>query len=399
MDRMSTLSVVFAMKFALFFLFPFGLSPDIDHVADIDRKGPILRTKGCNCYYEGDPQGPTFPASFKTAGNKIPPYALQSTKSYIVLFNLLSQRKPHRPLAQTGMKHRPRSSVVRFKTGPSYHLPSITDIERQIFGNEAVDDYLKQERSLELGIFNPASVLWPDDAPEYRDSPAFISSWLTAPLIAPSQPADFIPRRGRSYSWGAYSWGVAGVQPSPSSWLESIPRFMNTPKTQIHAWLNGDAPSSIFHFDLGSGQFNPRRLISTNPPQTTAVGRELSESAFYPNLTQLRILHPCLPYWPVDIPYWSDDLERHPEPSPVESAVITLGDLLLALHSSMQQCVTQAEWETINEEDKREVMKAQESRCYAEAVRSGVPYVYFQDREQAEQDQGIKRVDLLFGKT
>ncbi|KAJ7493808.1 hypothetical protein FB451DRAFT_449185 [Mycena latifolia] len=250
--------------------------------------------------------------------------------------------------------------------------------------------------------FNPSSVLWPEDAPQYRDSQPYSSSWasVSSPRLqrtnswhgsisAPLDPTDpdlsnpksfgarqSMPRHQRPHSWSAID--------APKWWLnDANPYLTNTPTTpiQIHPWLNGDAPSSGFYFDLAPGQFCPIRIVSTT--LSTALGPELSEPAFYPPLTKLRILHPCIPYWPVDL-----------NPSPIR-----LGDVLVALHRALQLRITHTDWETLSEEDKHAVARAWKQRYHAEAGRSGVPPAHLRDREEAEKNQGVKRVDFLQGKT
>ncbi|KAJ7778018.1 hypothetical protein DFH07DRAFT_911422 [Mycena maculata] len=261
--------------------------------------------------------------------------------------------------------------------------------------------------------FNANSVLWPENAPPYESS--YTASWAplsnrqrttswhgpaptpNSPFLQPSAPpflhtqsAYSPPGHRRSVSWGAAN------APPPPSWLNSAnPYLTHAPQTplQIHPWLNGDAPSPIFHFDLMPTQFAPLRLVHPNPPQTVVLGpAEIHEPAFHPPLTALRILHPRIPFWPIDLAL--------PAELAAEAATpISLGDVLVALHRSLHERISQADWATLGNEDELAVTKAFTIRCRAEAVRSGVPPAHLRDKEVAERNQGVKRVDFLLGKT
>ncbi|KAJ7093507.1 hypothetical protein C8R44DRAFT_860645 [Mycena epipterygia] len=261
--------------------------------------------------------------------------------------------------------------------------------------------------------FNANSVLWPENAPQYES--AYTASWAplpsrqrttswhgpapapnspflqpTVPAFVHSQSAYFTPGHRRSQSWGAAN------APPPPSWLNNANPYLNSvPQApQVHPWLNGDAPSPIFHFDLAPGQFAPLRLISTNPPQSAVLGAEIREPAFHPPLTALRILHPRIPFWPIDLELPAELAAQAPTPTP-----ISLGDVLVALHRTMHQRITHADWATLSPDDEQAVTKAFTHRCRGEAVRSGVQPAHLRDREVAERNQGVKRVDFLLGKT
>ncbi|KAJ7768154.1 hypothetical protein DFH07DRAFT_1008771 [Mycena maculata] len=260
--------------------------------------------------------------------------------------------------------------------------------------------------------FNPNSVLWPEDAPQYES--AYTAGWLmrsprqrtnswqgpafppNSPFIPPKPPAFlqaqssyFVPGHKKSKSWG-------NATGQPPSWVNTVNPYFNngallSPQTplQIHPWLNGNAPSTTFYFDLAPTVFMPLRLIAPHPPQHTVVGAaELRELAFYPPRVALRILHPRLPFWPIDLKLPAG-----------QAPPITLTDVLVAMHHALQQRITHADWETLTKEDAQRVTRAFTKRCRDEAVRSRVPPAQLRDREVAERNQGVKRVDFLLGKT
>ncbi|KAJ7106580.1 hypothetical protein C8R44DRAFT_591697, partial [Mycena epipterygia] len=167
------------------------------------------------------------------------------------------------------------------------------------------------------------------------------------------------------------------------------------PPVQIHPWLNGDAPSPIFHLNLAPAAFMPLRLVSTSPPQSVFLSAaEMQEGAFYPARTALRILLPTLPFWPIDLA-----LRANVPAGQWQVLPITLGDILFEMYHALQQRITHADWAMLGSEDQRRVTDAFTNRCRAEALRSGVPSAQLRDREVAERNQGVKRVDFLLGKT
>ncbi|KAJ7154894.1 hypothetical protein C8R43DRAFT_884900 [Mycena crocata] len=256
--------------------------------------------------------------------------------------------------------------------------------------------------------FNPNSVLWPDDVPDY-ESP-YTASWAplsprrqrtnswqgpaltpNSPFLAPQLPAYFQPpsspyTRGHKKS---NSWGNSGQPP---------PRAASTNPylpPQTHPWLNADAPSPTFHFDFAPIGVVPLRLLSANPPQSTlASPAELAEPAFHPPRTALRILHPRLPFWPVDLALRGAQAQQSPPP-------ITVKDVLGALHRALHRrmMLAAADWSALSEGEAGRVTRAFAQRCRAEAVRGGGPVSQLRDCELAVRNEGVKRVDFLMGKT
>ncbi|KAJ7895144.1 hypothetical protein B0H14DRAFT_659429 [Mycena olivaceomarginata] len=194
------------------------------------------------------------------------------------------------------------------------------------------------------------------------------------PASEQSQSGDFMNgyRRSRSVSLPT-SWGN-----NANPWLNSAP-----PAPQIHPWIDGDAPSPIFYFDLADSAFTPRRFLTTNQTLSAILSlAEFQQPAFHPPLTALRIIHPRIPSWPVDLELPTELVTEAPKP-------ITLGDVLIALHRAMHQRITYSYWAMLSLEDEQAVSNAFTDRCRTETMPSGVP----------ERSQGVKRVDFLLGET
>ncbi|KAF7342292.1 hypothetical protein MVEN_01817400 [Mycena venus] len=218
---------------------------------------------------------------------------------------------------------------------------------------------------------------WPENPPPYEGA--------GVPSAAPRPLAT----RKRTMS-------LQGSAASPS--LSSTGDANNSTPTipipiQIHPFLNGDAPSPIFFFNVAPSAFVPQRCVSMNPPRGMLLTmNELRQPAFHPPLKSLRLLHPKLPFWPIDLAL-PDDIPA------AEAPPISLGDILVCIHRALHTRITHTDWETLNAEEERRVTRAFVQRCRAEALRSKVPPKQLRDREIAERNQGVKRVDFLLGET
>ncbi|KAJ7440269.1 hypothetical protein FB451DRAFT_1443581 [Mycena latifolia] len=246
--------------------------------------------------------------------------------------------------------------------------------------------------------FNPNSVLWPEDAGEYM-SP-YTAGWIplaprqrpnswAGPALAPGSP--FVPPKAPAFLHANSNPFFKPGHKKARSW-GALPAWLpGTDAPQIHPWLNGDAPAvDAFFFDLAPAAFVPLRALSAT--QSARVSdAELHAPGFKPSRTALRILHPRLPFWPVDL--------RVNAPSLAPPPPIAFGDVLAALHHALHARISPADWAALSEEDVRLVTRAFAQRCRAEAVRSGVPPAALHDREVAVRSEGVKRVDFLLGKT
>ncbi|KAJ7093508.1 hypothetical protein C8R44DRAFT_684926 [Mycena epipterygia] len=237
--------------------------------------------------------------------------------------------------------------------------------------------------------FKPDRVLWPENVLDYESG--YTSSWVWGPDhgkpswhdLAPTPNPPFFGAEHKKYS---PSYGASKV-PLPPSWVNSA--YLNlTAERQIHPWLDGDAPSPVFHFDLSPGTFAPLRLVSTNPHGALSDA-DMREPAFHPPLTKLRILFSGVSLWHVDLRL-RETLVQAP---------IALGDVLVTVHHAMHERITREDWAALSPENERAVTKAFTQRCHAEALRNGVSPGQLREQVKAKRNQGVKRVDFLLGKT
>ncbi|KAJ7347512.1 hypothetical protein DFH08DRAFT_161387 [Mycena albidolilacea] len=250
--------------------------------------------------------------------------------------------------------------------------------------------------------FNPNGVLWPDEGEQYQS--AYVPprqrtlSWTGpkpssgSPFLAPTAPAFLQSQPFKRGHKKAHSWS------NTPAWVNNVNLnpYISTaapPAVQlIHPFLNGEAPSPAFYFDLAPAAIHPMRVVSMRPfsgtPLTTA---ELYEPAFHPPLSKLRIAHPLLPLWPIDLAL----------PAGAQAPPITLMDVLVTLHRALHTRISQADWSTLHGRGDAEarVTHAFATRCRAEALRSGAMAGQLRDREIVLRNQGVLRVDFLQGKT
>jgi hypothetical protein len=104
----------------------------------------------------------------------------------------------------------------------------------------------------------------------------------------------------------------------------------------------------------------------------------------------LRIIHPSLPAWPIDLA---------PGEHFAHAAPITLGHVLSGLHRALHTRISQRDYEVLSAAEQNAVNHAFRRRCRAEAVRSGVPADQLTERAATQRSDGVKRVDFLLGKT
>ncbi|KAK0215599.1 hypothetical protein IW262DRAFT_1277392 [Armillaria fumosa] len=144
---------------------------------------------------------------------------------------------------------------------------------------------------------------------------------------------------------------------------------------QINPWLTTYAQAGYLHFDLSMAAFNPIRVDNMNI-RTQLGQNELSGPATHPHIHRMTIVCDAMPYWPIFIGDGSRGL--------------SLGEVLQGIYRSMMWRVSRSEWERFPEGDRTAIAKAFARRCRA---------LGNSQLENVERQDGVKRVDLLLGKT
>jgi hypothetical protein len=156
----------------------------------------------------------------------------------------------------------------------------------------------------------------------------------------------------------------------------------------IHPYLNGETPRPDFHFDLSSPTFSPMRLVA--PGQSALLSLDsLSEPATHPPITRLRIICDVIPQWPIELQYSPYAAAPTLSPSPLSNSPvpITLGDVLIALHRSLQTRISHIDWARLSISEETAISRAYTRRCRS------VPQL-----AQFEASQGVRRIDYLLDK-
>ncbi|KDQ54281.1 hypothetical protein JAAARDRAFT_38441 [Jaapia argillacea MUCL 33604] len=224
----------------------------------------------------------------------------------------------------------------------------------------------------------PRVVSWHAGMPTPPTSVPFI-------ITAPPQPVP-IYGHGRRHSFGnanfTHPWAY-NANVSPWVW-PSQP----LPQALIHPLLNGESPPPIL-FDLSVSTFSPHKFISVG--QTIALSRDdLAQPATHPPTTHMRITCDAIPQWPIDLQFPStpsiptNSLLLQVPVHPQAITPITLGDVLTAIHRSLQTQITHLDWAKLNMSQEMEISRAYRRRCKT-----------FPSVEQFEASQGVRRVDYL----
>ena len=197
-----------------------------------------------------------------------------------------------------------------------------------------------------------------------------------------------------------YPWMVPGVPPAlvPGSSYQyaGYPPFV---PSELHPLLRPD--SHAIHFDLSLFDFRP--VDSRGRPISVQT---LTEPATHPPTTRLVITSERIPQWPVLLDYHAATLRTSHSASALPP--ITLGDVLYAIHQTLQSQITHREWAELDDNEETTVAKAymrryklvpgHESRLAAEGVKRVdylVKRVMFAGLSRKSGDQGYENLRLL----
>ncbi|KAF7320684.1 hypothetical protein HMN09_00153600 [Mycena chlorophos] len=245
--------------------------------------------------------------------------------------------------------------------------------------------------------FAPFSVPQRQRTTSWHAQPVAPGTPFMSPVV-PNLPPLFSPRGTPAFGLPPASPWLGATGPDP--WAAAS-LFAPAPAPAIppvHPCLDGAIETPLFHFDLALKSFSPLRIISAaQNVKAELTSEELREPAFYPTRTAVRIMHPRLAFYPIDL--------NQPELAEGVAAAafppIALGDVLVAIHRSLHTRITPDDWEVLSQEEQAAVGQAFTRRCRNEAAAStgGVPAAHWKEIETAERNEGVKRVDFLVGKT
>ncbi|KAJ7919572.1 kinase-like domain-containing protein [Mycena leptocephala] len=257
-------------------------------------------------------------------------------------------------------------------------LPSIPEIERRISSNTLDGTALVDLSTLDLGSDDSASQFNPrpdhtettidQSLPNGNAGQETLSPLSSRPVLqhsSSSNQSHTAQDSSRSTSWTEET-RIPYTPPGPVSGPSSSP---SAPLIQIHPWLNIDC-SAILHFDLAPESFLPLRLIGENPSERRPPDKaELRRSAFQPPLATLRIVHPRIPFWPIDFALPTEGAASSATGG--RASTLSLADVLAGIHHAMHQCITHQEWALLAKTHEQAVIKAFRRRYRAEAYGAG----------------------------
>ena len=219
--------------------------------------------------------------------------------------------------------------------------------------------------------------------------------FLAAPTL--TVPADYTHTRRRSFDSryqrpnvidhyqnqqpNPYPWMVPGAPVPPTPAAGPVYLYAQYPPvvpSELHPLLRPD--SHAIYFDLSHFEFRPVDAKGKPIPVQT-----LAEPATHPPTTRLVVNADQIPQWPVLLDYHVATLGA-PHP-PAALPPITLGDVLYAIHQTMQARVTHREWAELEEKEEIAVAKAYTKR-----------YKLVAGHETRLAAEGVKRIDYLLRK-
>ena len=215
------------------------------------------------------------------------------------------------------------------------------------------------------------------------------------PLAPQAAPAPFTHHRRRSDTCLPQpAWVTMPAMINPVAYQSPYQSPAPVPIPQIHPLLNGEsAAGPKILFDLSFHAFQPQRVTSyTQTTGTPLTLEELLEPATHPPVHHMTITCDLIPDWPIVLEPHTRERERERERSPFLSvspqeaanAPITVYDVLMALHRTLQRRISQADWARLTTRQTNAISAAYTRRCRT--------YPSVQAFENA---QGVRRVDYL----
>ncbi|KAI0774639.1 hypothetical protein BD413DRAFT_438938, partial [Trametes elegans] len=159
----------------------------------------------------------------------------------------------------------------------------------------------------------------------------------------------------------------------------------------IHPLLNGEnAGGPMLLFDLSLNTFSPQRITSRSQTSGTPLTlEELRQPATHPAVRKMKIKCDELPQWPIVLEPHSASRDRSPylgvpAGAAAEDVPITVGDVLMAIHQTVQRQISHVDWARLSREQMHAVSAAYTRRCRT-----------FPSAAAFEEAQGVRRVDYL----
>ncbi|KAJ7030045.1 hypothetical protein C8F04DRAFT_1115166 [Mycena alexandri] len=210
------------------------------------------------------------------------------------------------------------------------------------------------------------------------------------PISVPSYPHhhQYPHFSAPPYSAPPYS---APPYSAPLPYVPGYPQFPGS--LEIHPWINGEAPSREFFFDLSVTDFLPCRMLGEQGA-VRLTHADLAQPAFHPPITRLRIVCDMILQWPIDLVFGNSGGGMS-FAGMGQAPPITVGDILIAVHQKMHQPITHLDWSRLSMSEETAVSRAFTRRCKRESVREGAR-VHFE--ELPERQKGVKVVDFLRGR-
>ncbi len=226
---------------------------------------------------------------------------------------------------------------------------------------------------------------WVYNAPPVRQRTRSFNDPYANPVRQQTQPfnnpyANPVRQQTQSFS-NPYANPPPFSPPAGSPYVQhTFQPTLTVPEPLLHPYLDGSKPRHDIIFDFAASAFRPMRQVGRHIVPLTFD--ELNQNATHPPMYKIKLTSDYwIPEFPVNMDFRTDDPYKHVPP-------IKLGDVLSAIYGSLQKGISQYEWAKLSPQHEYLVSQAYTKRCKALGHAS-----------LAFQNQGVKGVDFLFGKT
>ncbi|KAI0677765.1 hypothetical protein C8Q78DRAFT_962151 [Trametes maxima] len=265
---------------------------------------------------------------------------------------------------------------------PYYHQPHISPFIPPVNLSASPQFIPRDERR----------VHWEDEHYTRQRRPSWHGGLVPPPNPAPFPSPPPYPTHYRRLSDSILpqpAWVTFPTMVQPVAFQQPSP-----PAPAIHPLLNGEnAAGPMLLFDLSLNTFSPQRVKMLSETSGTPLSLdELREPATYPTVRRMTITCDLIPNWPIVLEPQTTSRERSREQSPflgvppstTEDVPITVFDVLMAIHRTVQRQITHVDWARLTESQMRAVSAAYTRRCRT-----------FPSAAAFEEAQGVRRVDYL----
>ncbi|KAH9948818.1 hypothetical protein B0H21DRAFT_216154 [Amylocystis lapponica] len=215
----------------------------------------------------------------------------------------------------------------------------------------------------------------------------FPSPPMTYTTLPPMMPFGAAPTHHRRSSDGALPQPTWIAYPTYPTFAQPVVYPTQVAPHQFHPLLNGETSKGpLVLFDISLNTFNTRHLSASGQTGGNTLSLDdLGQQATHPAVKRMTITCDDIPQWPIVLePQVQGRSNYLSVPATSADAPITVGDVLIAVHRSLQQKISHVDWARLSRSEEVDIARAYTRRCKT-----------FPSAEAFEASQGVRRVDYL----